>query len=116
MCELLSNLHIRQNPEKGSTITMEELAPGGSNLIALSGGLQGEIGRNLLKGNCQESEDALKQYQELFPRNFYIEVSRIGRANEEEYFQLIMPLATKLGIPVVASNDVRFVTQTNLCS
>lgn len=102
-------MHTKQNLEKGFTIKREELAPGGSNLIALSGGVQGEVGRTLLKGNIQESESLLKQYQKLFPENFYIEVCRVGGPNEEEYLQLVIPLATKLGIPVVASNDVRFV-------
>ena len=111
LCELLSDLHTRSRMDSKFTIAKGELAAGGPNLIALSGGVQGEIGRTLLNGNLREGEKIIREFEVLFPGNFYIEVSRVGATSEEEYLKLVLPLAAKTGIPLVASNNVRFINQ-----
>ena len=77
-------------------------------LIALSGGLHGDIGRANVAGNPQQAAARLRYWQDVFGDRFYIEIARTGRANEEEYVQQAVSLAAETGTPVVASNDVRF--------
>ena len=77
-------------------------------LIALSGGLSGDLGRILTSGRPERAEASLERWLELFPERFYLELQRTGRPDEEPYLEAALDLATRLRVPVVASNDVRF--------
>ena len=77
-------------------------------LIALSGGVHGDIGRALVAGHAEQAADRLQQWQQIFGERFYLELTRTGRSAEEDYVQQAVVLAAANGTPVVASNDVRF--------
>jgi len=77
-------------------------------LIALSGGLQGDVARALLAGRQELAGQRLDHWLTLFPQRFYLEVSRLGRPGEEACVQATLRLAADRAVPVVATNDVRF--------
>ncbi len=77
-------------------------------LIALSGAAEGDIGRALLRGREGQAEQALEYWLQLFDDRFYIELQRLGRAEETSYLPAALRLAARRGVPVVATNDVRF--------
>ena len=78
-------------------------------LIALSGGINGDIGRALIAGHPEQAERLASHWQSVFGNRFYIEVTRLGRQGEETCLQESIKLAGQKGIPVVATNDVRFI-------
>ncbi|TBU78344.1 DNA polymerase III subunit alpha [Phytopseudomonas daroniae] len=80
-------------------------------LIALSGAKEGEIGHALLDGEQAKAEALLQEWQAVFPGRFYLEVQRTSRVNDEEHVHTAVALADKLGAPLVATNDVRFLKQ-----
>jgi DNA polymerase-3 subunit alpha len=77
-------------------------------LIALSGAQSGEVGRLLGLGKPAAARDAAERWQELFGDRFYLEVQRLGRSGEEPLLHATVELAQSLALPVVATNDVRF--------
>ena len=77
-------------------------------LIALSCATEGDIGRALVNARERDAEKALDQWLELFENRFYIELQRLGRPDEEGYIAAAVSLASRRGVPVVATNDVRF--------
>lgn len=87
---------------------IEQLAAG---IIVLSGGRTGDIGRALLTDSLPLAEELLLNWAKHFPNRFYLELQRTGRPDEESYIQLALDLACEFSIPVVATNDVRFITQ-----
>lgn len=80
-------------------------------LIALSGGLEGDVGQALLSRDQDKAKACLHDWQALFPDRFYIEVSRIGKAQEHNYIASVLPLAESFSLPIVATNNVRFLEQ-----
>ncbi|WP_189470058.1 DNA polymerase III subunit alpha [Litchfieldella qijiaojingensis] len=80
-------------------------------LIALSGAREGEIGRFLLADHGREARESLAEWQRYFPDRFYLELQRTGRQYDEECVHLSVELAMETGTPVVATNDVRFLTR-----
>ncbi len=78
-------------------------------LIALSGGPRGDVGQALLNKNPALARKRLHAWQKIFPGRFYLELMRTGRPQEEPHVQAALALASKESVPVVASNDVRFV-------
>lgn len=79
-------------------------------LIALSGGRSGDIGLALLSENLELASSHLNDWIQLFPNRFYLELQRTGRENEEDYLHAAVELAIKHDVPVVATNDVRFLS------
>ncbi len=84
---------------------LEDLCEG---IIALSGGMDGHIGNSILAGNEQLSESRVDFFQKVFKDNFFIEIHRTGKENETEYNNAAVKLAAKKGVPLVATNNVRF--------
>ncbi len=80
-----------------------------SGLIALSGGQAGDIGHALALGHERQARRLLAHWQKIFGDRFYLELTRAGRAGEENCLQASLRLAAEAGTPVVATNDVRFV-------
>ncbi|WP_369958932.1 DNA polymerase III subunit alpha [Pseudomonas benzenivorans] len=80
-------------------------------LIALSGSKEGEVGHALLEGDQAGAEALLREWQAAFPERFYLEVQRTNRVGDEEHLHGAVALAEKLGVPLVATNDVRFIKQ-----
>ncbi|MEY6433434.1 DNA polymerase III subunit alpha [Thioalkalicoccus limnaeus] len=77
-------------------------------LIALSGGVEGDIARAALAGQQREAERLLEQWLAIFGDRFYLELTRTGRDGEPEWMLSGTELAAAKGVPVVATNDVRF--------
>ncbi|RDH87087.1 MAG: DNA polymerase III subunit alpha [endosymbiont of Escarpia spicata] len=79
-------------------------------LIALSGGREGDLGRALLAGNEEEAQCLLAGWLGLFGDRYYLELTRTGRLEEESCLHASVALAEKFDVPVVATNDVRFLS------
>jgi DNA polymerase-3 subunit alpha len=84
---------------------IEEYAAG---LIALSGGKFGDIGQALLANDMDLAKNRAQYWQTLFPNRFYLEIQRTGRPDETQYNEQLIALADELQLPLVATNDVRF--------
>jgi len=84
-----------------------------SGLIVLSGGCEGETGKLLLRGKNSAAIDNAKQWQEVFTNRFYIEIRRTSRATEDQYNAEAIKLARDLSLPIVATNDVRFLDKAD---
>jgi DNA polymerase-3 subunit alpha len=80
-------------------------------LIALSGGLHGDIGHALHAHHEEQARERLAAWQEIFPGRFYLELIRTGRAGEEDCVRESLKLAAATATPVVATNDVRFLAR-----
>lgn len=108
LVKLVSQSHL-QGQDSGRPIIQKEWLVSLSNgLIALSGAQDGDIGQAILAQDHQAAKESLQYWQSLFPNRFYIEVSRVGKSQEREYIPAALKLAQQFQIPVVATNDVRF--------
>ena len=79
-------------------------------LIALSGCVAGEVPRLVLEGRFQEAKQAALWYQQTFG-DFYLEIQRHPIPELERINQVLIPMGSELGIPLVATNDVHYVNQ-----
>jgi DNA polymerase-3 subunit alpha len=79
-----------------------------SGLIALSGAMEGDVGRALLRDRPAQAQAALAQWLALFDDRYYLELQRLGRPEEAAYLPAAVELAARCGVPLVATNDVRF--------
>ena len=107
----LSSLGYVEGQVRGyPTVTHEWIKRHAGGLIALSGGREGDVGRALLTGNGAQAAALARQWSETFGGDFYLELTRAGRPEEEDYLHAAVDLAMTANLPVVATNDVRFLS------
>ena len=111
LTELISRAYQEGQKQGTPTVKLEWLEGHSDGLIALSGGRHGEIGMALISGRKSDAENSLARLMRLFPQRFYIELQRTGRQDEEDYLHSVIDLSAKFDCPVVATNDVRFLTR-----
>jgi DNA polymerase-3 subunit alpha len=111
LCELLSQAWLTNLHRGRAEIRIEwlqALQPGG--LIALSGAHFGDIGMAIDNGNLPAAERCAERWAAIFPGHFYVEVQRAGQPNMEQQVRQSVALAARLGLPVVATHPIQFVS------
>ncbi len=110
LCDLLTRAY-RENQYRGRPeINRQWLREGADGLIALSGAHFGEVGATLLNGNKTTARQLAQEYAGLFPGRYYLEVQRNGFSREEAHLRDTLQLASELGLPVVATHPVQFLS------
>jgi DNA polymerase-3 subunit alpha len=77
-------------------------------LIALSGAGAGDVGRALVAGREPDALALARDWQRLFGDRYYLELQRLGRPDDETQIAAMVRISLATSIPVVATNDVRF--------
>ncbi|BAC24525.1 dnaE [Wigglesworthia glossinidia endosymbiont of Glossina brevipalpis] len=93
----------------GPTINLYWLSKYNSGLIILSGGIYGEIGKYLIKNNLENIKYCINFYKKYFHNRYYLEITRTGKSEEEIYINYALNLSINYNIPLVATNNVRFI-------
>ncbi|WP_347839667.1 DNA polymerase III subunit alpha [uncultured Draconibacterium sp.] len=92
-------------------------------LIASSACLGGEIPQLLMANHMKDAEEAILWYKNLFGDDYYLELMRhpaqSQREREEVYDwqvkvnKLLVPLAKKMGVKLIATNDIHFTNEAD---
>jgi DNA polymerase III subunit alpha len=115
LCELLSkawltNQHRGRAEIRADWLQELQRSEAQNGLIALSGAEFGDIGIALQNGNAAAAERCARRWAEIFPQHFYIEVQRAGHPAMEQQLRQTVALAASLGLPVVATHPVQFLS------
>jgi DNA polymerase III subunit alpha len=117
LTELVSQAYQKGQSKDGVPMLRREwIEQNHDGLIALSGAMQGDIGRALVADKKDDALHFAMYWQNLFPNRFYLELQRVGKPNEENYIVDAIELAYQLNLPVVATNDVRFIKQSDFAA
>jgi len=80
-------------------------------LIALSACQSGEVPRLLLAGRVERAEQAARELEEIFGKgNFFIELQHHGTERDERLREGLIDLARRLDLPLVATNDIHYLS------
>ena len=113
LSNLITESYVNLNEDSRFIVSKEQLADRSEGLIALSGGIRGDLA-NAIKLEKQDLiEETVNYWKKNFPRSFYIEITRTGKDFEEEYISHALEISEKYELPIVASNDVRFLEKND---
>ncbi len=88
---------------------LEEYSDG---LICLSGCASGEFANLLLREQYDQAEELARWFLRVFGEgNFYIELQDNGLEIQRRYLDPSVDIARRLGIPIVATSDVHYLTR-----
>lgn len=113
LIQLLSRAYIEGRARNQALIRWEWLVEARGGLIILSGGRRGDVGQALLQNRYPLAGERLSRWLGYFPDSFYLELQRTEREQEEDYIYAAVQLALTHDAPVVATNDVRFLYQSD---
>ena len=116
LTELISKAYQEGQHQGVPMLRQEWIEANHNGLIALSGAMSGEIGKALLAENHDAAKRLAEFWGGLFEQSFYLELQRVGKPEEERYIAAAVELALATGLPVVATNDVRFVHQQDFAA
>ena len=111
LSRLLTRAYLESEHVIGPVLQRDWLVEASGDLIVLSGAKDGDVGKAILAGDRRLAEAHIDFWSSRFAHNYYIELQRTGRSDEELYLDEALGLAGKYSLPVVASNDVRFLYQ-----
>ncbi len=101
LCELISRAWLHNVIRNQACLKREWLQELGEGLICLSGFAAGP-----LVGS--KGEEAALQLAAAFPGRFYVELQRVEGLRHEKLLREQVQLATRLGLPVVATHPIQF--------
>ena len=113
LSHLLTDIYTK--PRSGHTLLVERERLRGiaKDLIGLSGGMDGDIGRSLIAGQADKASALFRQYSSMFDGNFFIELTRTDRPGEQEHESRALEMASEERAALVATNSVRFLSASD---
>ncbi|MBY0383610.1 DNA polymerase III subunit alpha, partial [bacterium] len=92
-------------------IDYEVLKEYGEDLIALSGGIYGDVAQAFLKVGADVAMDKIKQLKEIFGDRFYLELNRTRVPDWEKLNPFLLQAGRDLDVHCVATNDVHYLNK-----
>ena len=95
-------------------IDKDLLAAHAKGLIGLSSCLKGEVATGIRSENPDRAIRAAASYRDILgPGNFFLEMQYQGIEDQRIVNQGLVPIAADLGMPLVVTNDVHYLKQTD---
>jgi len=110
LSRLLSRAYAENRHGDHALVDIGWLDAANAGLIALAG-RDSDVGRLLLAGRDDAARVRADWWHTRFRDRLYLEVVRTQRPGEEAFLAAAIDLAGKADLPVVASNDVRFLVR-----
>jgi DNA polymerase-3 subunit alpha len=94
-------------------IDKEVLAAHKDGIICLSGCASGEFSEFILKDQMEEAKELAEWFARLFGKNFYVEIQNNSLDIQRRCAQGAVDIATRLGLPLVATSDAHYLCQAD---
>ena len=107
LTELISRAYLKGQHQGKPLVKREWLTECAEGLLVLLG-RESDAGIALLSARPEQADALLQQWTHDFPDRLYLALSRTGRSGEEDFIHAAVAKADVHNLPVVATNDVRF--------
>ena len=111
LIQLISKAYTAGQHEHLPLISKNWLAQYSDGLLAIIPCLQGDLPKALFRDQTNLVTEYLQFWQTHFANRFYLEITSTERQEEAVHVWQIIEFAQKHALPIVASNDVRFLHQ-----
>jgi error-prone DNA polymerase len=114
LCQLITRFKMRESTKAEGAATFDDLEEFSSGLICLTGGEEGPLAAALNRDGEVGAYKAIDRLASIFGHsNVYVELQR-HREREEEYRNTsLLNIASRFGLPTIATNGVRCAKQAD---
>ena len=107
LSKLISRAYLEGHSREVPVIAPEWLFGGNEGLILLHG-RHSPLAHLMQQEHKPENAAQIAEWLSLFPRRLYLEISRLGLSEEAAYNARAIAFGSRHQLPLLASNDVRF--------
>ncbi|MEJ5303743.1 MAG: DNA polymerase III subunit alpha [Bacteroidales bacterium] len=107
----LNSIAFKEGTYYVPRIDKELLRKHSKGLICSSACLGGELARTILNHGLDKAEEVIREYQEIFGDDYYLELMRHGIPEQEEVNHALLLLSKRTGAKLIATNDVHYVNR-----
>lgn len=117
LCYIVSEVYERGQDGATPYSKLSWLQGRTGGLVALSGGREGGLGQLLLEGSMDKARTYAEAVISVFgAKSFFIELQRVGHPQDNDHNHAALTLCQALQIPPVATNNVRFLRESDFLS
>ncbi len=110
--ELSSKSYLENDKMSVPHCNFEDLLNYSKDIIILSGGIDGLIGKLFRNDKINYIKEIYKKLKYSFNNNFYIEIQRHEEQNEKNFENINLKFSKLFNIPIIASNEVYYIDQS----
>jgi error-prone DNA polymerase len=112
LSQLITRFKMRETTKAEGAATLDDLEEFSSGLLCLTGGEEGPLAAALAQEGAAEARKRIDRLASIYGRgNVYIELQRHHERQEECRNQALIGLAASLGLPLIATNGVRYAVE-----
>jgi error-prone DNA polymerase len=112
LCQLITRFKMREATKTEGAATLDDLEEFAPGLICLTGGDEGPLAAALARGGEAEARVLADRLAAIYGRgNLFLELQRHQEREEECRNQSLLALASRLGLPILATNGVRYAAE-----
>ena len=111
LIKLSSKSYLDVNEISDPHCRLTDLKKNNKDLILLSGNHYGLLGKLFKLNKLKQIEECSKELKNIFGDRFYFEIQRHNESEEENYESFLITLSEKLEIPLIASQEVYYLSQ-----
>ena len=109
LCQLITRFKMREATKAEGAATLDDLEEFSCGLICLTGGEEGPLAAALARGGERAARQSLDRLASIYGHgNLYVELQRHQEREEECRNLSLLDVAAGLGLPVIATNGVRY--------
>ncbi len=113
LLNLSSRAYLGSDGTGQAHITKGDLEQFSEGLIVLTGDSHGLLGKHILTGDEGAARSILSDLRRTFGDRLYVEIQRHGTDSERKTEPVLIQLAYELSVPLVATNDCHFPTESD---
>jgi len=111
LCQLITRMKLQEKGKGEGSASFEDLQEYAAGLVCLTGGDEGPLAAALVKGGEASGRAVVQRLVRIFGRDaVYVEVQRHREREQEWRNQAVIRIARAMGLPVLATNGVRYAT------
>ena len=111
LIRLISKSHTLGKVNGNPYLSVQDLAKFSEDLILITGSIESQVGQSILAGKQDIALKQIEYLRNIYKDNFFLQLTRTGKNQEELCNQTLIEFSKNLGIPVVATNQVRFLAK-----
>ena len=110
LSELISQGYTGKHGIEGVSVTSAQVEALNQGLIMIANALTSDVAQHLLSSQVLEAKTCAQHWLDIFGDRYYLAVQRTSREQDDQHLHATTQLALDLSVPVVAVNDVQFLT------
>jgi DNA polymerase-3 subunit alpha len=112
LVRIVSEGQLRSAHDYAPAVSLDFVAERNQGIVALSGCMAGVVAQRILEHGVERAEPTLAEFRDRFqPGRFFVELQDHGFPEQPVLSDILLKAANNLELPVVATNDVHFMTR-----